>query len=134
MNIDIFPTLVNLAGGSPPADRAIDGENIMPLLTADAETPHEVLYLFNNDRIAGVRSGKWKLVLESFYRITVRSLDVPESDYGSEGLLFDLERDPTETYSYTRENPDVVKRMRELLVKGQQELDASVLPQMWNRF
>ena len=73
-------------------------------------------------------------MVESFYRTSVRSLDVPESDYGSEGLLFDLQRDPTETYSYTRENPVVVKRMRELLVKGQQELDASVLPQMWNRF
>lgn len=133
MNIDIFPTLMNLAAAPLPTDRIIDGKDITALLTSNAPTPHEVLYLFDNDRIAGVRSGKWKLVVESRYRTSVPSFDNPQSYYGPNGLLFDLETDPSETYSFTRENPEVVARMRALLLRGQQDLDSTILQQMWNR-
>lgn len=133
MGIDIFPTLLALAGGSLPVDREIDGKNILALLTENATTPHEALYLFNDDRIAGVRSGRWKLVVESFYRTALPSFDNPQSYYGPDGLLFDLELDPSETYSYTRENPEVVARLREYLEQGQRSLNSTVLQQMWNR-
>ncbi len=133
MGIDIFPTLLKLAGGTVPGDREIDGKDIMPMLSENASTPHEALYLFNNDRIAGVRSGKWKLVVESFYRSVLVSFDHPDSYYAPLGLLFDLELDPTETYSYTRENPEVAARLRGYLERGQHALNSSVLQQMWNR-
>jgi uncharacterized sulfatase len=133
MNIDVFPTLLKLAGGELPADREIDGEDIMPMLVSGASSPHEYLYLFDNDRIAGVRSGQWKLVVETRYRVAVTSFDNPQSYYGPEGLLFDLVRDPSETYSYTREYPEVVSRLRGYLERGQRQLNSTVLPQMWNR-
>ena len=105
----------------------------MPMLSQNAATPHEALYLFNKDRIAGVRSGRWKLVVESFYRSVLVSFDHPDSYYAPLGLLFDLELDPTETYSYTRENPEVAARLRGYLERGQQALNTTVLQQMWNR-
>ena len=132
MNIDVFPTLMTLAGAPASALQNIDGENIMPVMAENAPSPHEALFLFNNDRIVGVRSGKWKLVVETRYRAAQNSFE--HSDYyGPDGLLFDLERDPSETYSYTREFPDVVERMRGSLVQGRRELNATALPQMWNR-
>lgn len=133
MNIDLFPTLVQLAGGELPADRVIDGKDIMPVLRGGAASPHEALFLFQNDRIAGVRSGKWKLVVESNYLSVVTSFDNPDSYYGPDGLLFDLERDPAETYSYTRENPDVVARLRSYLEQARSNLNSTVLEAMWNR-
>ena len=48
-------------------------------------------------------------------------------------FLFDLEKDPSETYSYTRENPSVATRLRKLLEAGQEEFSSAVLPDMWNR-
>ena len=39
----------------------------------------------------------------------------------------------TETYSYTRENPEVAARLRGYLERGQQALNTTVLQQMWNR-
>ena len=132
MNIDLFPTLVELAGGQLPRDRDIDGKNILPLLTDGAASPHDALYLFNNDRIVGVRSGPWKLVIETRYRAALNSFE--HSDYyGPDGLLFDLEKDPGETYSFTREYPEVVEHLQELLIQGRRELNAAALPQMWNR-
>jgi uncharacterized sulfatase len=133
MNIDLFPTLVKLAGGDLPSDRPIDGKDILPMLVDGAASPHEALFLFDKDRIAGVRSGKWKLVVESQYRAAVPSFDNPNSYYGPNGLLFDLDRDPSETYSYTREYPEVVAQMREFLTEGQKKLDSTVLENMWNR-
>jgi uncharacterized sulfatase len=133
MNIDLFPTLVKLAGGELPDDRPIDGKDILPLLSQGAASPHEALYLFQNDRIAGVRSGKWKLVVESSYRNVITSFDNAESYYGPQGLLFDLELDPAETYSYAREHPDVVRRLRGYLEQAQQDLETTVLENMWFR-
>ena len=51
MNIDLFPTLVGIAGGELPADRVIDGKDMLPLLRDGANSSHEALYLFDGDRI-----------------------------------------------------------------------------------
>ena len=133
MNIDIYPTLTRLAGSMLPASQVIDGKNILPLLANGEKTPHEALLLFNNNRIAGVRSGRWKLIVESFYRTAIVSFDNASSYYAPNGLLFDLEKDPSETYSYTRENLSVATRLRKLLEAGQKEFSSAVLPGMWNR-
>ena len=133
MNIALLPTNLDFAENPQPKDRAIDGKSLKGILTLHENTPHEVLYLFNNDRIAGVRKGKWKLVVESFYRSGLPSFDNTDSYYGPNGLLFDLEKDPTETYSYTRENLEVARELHELLEKGQADLKSHVLPNMWNR-
>ncbi|ALO46873.1 sulfatase family protein [Pseudohongiella spirulinae] len=133
MNIDLFPTLLALAGGELPDDRVIDGKNIMPVLRDGARSPHEALFMFQNDRIAGVRSGQWKLVVESNYLSVVTRFDHPDSYYGPTGLLFDLQRDPSETYSYAREYPDVVARLRGYLEQAQRNFDSTILESMWNR-
>ena len=132
MNIDLYPTLVSLAGGILPDDRPIDGKNIFPLLAGSNKSPHEALFLFNRDRIVGVRSGQWKLVVETRYRATLNSFE-HSSYYGPDGLLFDLKNDPGETYSFTREYPEVVQKLRTNLQDAREELKPAILPQMWNR-
>ncbi len=84
-------------------------------------------------RIAAVRSGKWKLVVETFYRTGVPSFDNPNSYYAPYGLLFDLEKDPSETYSFTREYPGVAEELHSYLTEGQRTLNSKVLPNMFNR-
>ena len=132
MNIDLYPTLISLAGGRLPDDRPIDGKDMLPLLTGSNASPHEVLFLFNRDRIVGVRSGQWKLVVETRYRATLNSFE-HSTYYGPDGLLFDLKNDPGETYSFTREYPEVVQQLRKHLRNAREELLPAVLPQMWNR-
>jgi len=133
MNIDLFPTLVGIAGGELPADRVIDGKDMLSLLRDGANSSHEALYLFDGDRITAVQAGQWKLVVESRYRAAVSRFDHPASYYSPNGLLFDLLKDPSETYSYTREMPEVAARLHSLLVAGQQQFNSAVLPQMFNR-
>ena len=58
-----------------------------------------------------MQSGQWKLVVETRYRATLNSFE-HSSYYGPDGLLFDLRNDPGETYSFTREYPEIVQQMR----------------------
>ncbi|MDX1984511.1 MAG: sulfatase [Bryobacteraceae bacterium] len=60
--IDVFPTACGVAGAKVPADRPIDGRNILPLMqSGDAKSPHDVLFAMAGPQLAIVRSGKWKL-------------------------------------------------------------------------
>ena len=133
MNIDVLPTILDFAGVSLPSETPPDGKSLRGVLTNGEGSPHDYLYLFNNDRIAAVRSGKWKLVVETFYRTGVPSFDNPNSYYAPNGLLFDLEKDPSETYSFTREYPGVAEELHSHLIKGQKALNSKVLPNMFNR-
>jgi len=55
--IDMLPTILKAAGLAPPADRIIDGEDIMPLLkSARAKTPHEAIFGMAGTRLMIVRS------------------------------------------------------------------------------
>ena len=57
-------------------------------------SPHEVLYFFNNERIAALRTQDWKMVVQASYRDIQRRL--PKHDVL---LLFDMRADPQERYS-----------------------------------
>jgi len=127
MNFDVFPTLLKLAGAGKPNDRIIDGKDIWPVLAEDALTPHEFLYFFDNETITAIRTQRWKFVVYSRYRDWLSLFQGGHRGsrhYYHPGLLFDLETDPEEQFSYTRENPEVVARMLEILNKGREELEA----------
>ncbi|MEX0686659.1 MAG: sulfatase [Balneolales bacterium] len=124
MNFDLYPTLAKLAGGTVPKDRAIDGKDIWSLFQGDKKSPHEYLYFFNNEEITAVRSQRWKFVIQSYYRTMLKSYD-GESHYYHPGLLFDLELDPAERFSFTRDNPEIVDQMIEWLEVGNRIFETS---------
>lgn len=65
--MDLLPTFIELTGGTVPADRVIDGNNIWPLLSGagGSKSPHDAFFYYKRDRkaghIEGVRVGDWKL-------------------------------------------------------------------------
>lgn len=118
MNIDLLPTLASIAGTTAPDDRVIDGRDILPLMQGAGASPHDVLYFYNGNDIAAVRDARYRLVLNTYYR----DFYVPFERYGSK-LLFDLERDPEERFSYVRENPDVVDRLMAKVTAMRAETD-----------
>jgi hypothetical protein len=46
---------------SPPADRVIDGQDILPLFTSDAASPHEVIFGMQGAKLANISDARWKL-------------------------------------------------------------------------
>lgn len=107
MNIDLMPTLLGLAGKPPPPGVLLDGKDLSAVWRANAPSPHEELVLFDNERVAAIRTDRWKYVGRSYYR----GYDLPLNRLGL-NLLFDVRADPSETYNLASLHPDVLKDMR----------------------
>lgn len=103
LNVDVAPTLLDLAGVEAPP--AVQGRSLRPLLEG-ASTPwrEEVFteHLWDYDRIPrteGLRTRDWKYI---------RYLDHPEYEE-----LYDLQSDPREEHNLASEEP-YAERLREL--------------------
>jgi arylsulfatase A len=118
--MDLLPTFALLAGGKPPGDRIIDGQDIRPLLFArtDGWKPREAFYYYYMDQLQAVRSGRWKLHLP--LRQKKRNWAQPEPD--SPLRLYDLQTDIGEQKNVAARHPDVVKRLTRLAEKAREDL------------
>ena len=95
--VDMFPTLVGLAGGTTAGGKPLDGLDMWPTIAHGAPSPRtEVVYDVEPFR-AAVRQGNWKLV----WRVVLPS----------KIELFDLATDPGETKNVADQHPDVVTRL-----------------------
>ena len=121
MNIDILPTVAALAGASLPEARVIDGRDIWPLLQGAERSPHESLVFFVDDKIAALRTARWRYVVSTFYRTYL--MPIEQYPYCCE-FLFDMESDPSERYSRVRDQPGVVAQMRAELARATAEITA----------
>ena len=124
INIDLLPTIADATGSELPTDRTIDGRSLLPLMVTNTveQSPHRYFYYFNNEEIAGIRDGRWKLLTRAYYRRHLGALDkfdeLPEFE-GPYWLLFDLDDDPSERYSLAREHPEVVRRLSEEMARAE---------------
>ena len=95
--MDLLPTLANLAGTSPPEDRATDGYDIRNLLAnpEDADSPHDhyVYHTGDGDLNAIRDTNGWKLHLDT-------------------GELYHLHTDVEEEYDVAEKNPEIVTRLQ----------------------
>ncbi|XP_051464154.1 steryl-sulfatase isoform X3 [Apus apus] len=128
-NMDIFPTIVNLAKAQLPTDRIIDGHDLMPLLQGKVtRSKHEFLFHYCNAYLNAVRwhaensESVWKV----FFFTPNFSPENSNGCYDShvcfchEGfitwhdppLLFDLSKDPEEKVPLT---PETESRFYEIL-------------------
>ncbi|VGO12368.1 Arylsulfatase [Pontiella desulfatans] len=99
--MDLLPTFAKLAGAAIPSDRVIDGEDIWPVLSGSAKSPHEAFFFHKGNALAAVRSGKWK------YH---QSHD--KKGKKTKPALYDLEQDIGETTNVLKNHPEVAARMR----------------------
>ena len=100
--MDVVPTCLEAAGIELPADRAIDGESILPMVSDGAPSPHTQLCWENGKQLA-IREGDWKLVLNG--RLT--------GDTADDVHLSNLADDPGERTNLADAKPDFVARLTE---------------------
>ena len=99
-NMDLYTTLINIAGASLPDDRPIDGKDMMSLLLNDAPSSHEYFYYFRNLNLEAIRDASWKLHVKP----------MPGID-GIEPQLFNLHEDPYERFNVAENHPAIVDRL-----------------------
>jgi arylsulfatase A-like enzyme len=112
--MDILPTLAKLAGAPLPA-QPLDGIDIWPLLTGEAESiDRDVLLYFDDWQLQCARWGKWKLHVAR-YNSDAFEPGPPEGRINLPLIhpeLYDMENDPEESYDTAIDNPDVVAKIR----------------------
>jgi arylsulfatase A-like enzyme len=133
MGIDLFPTLLGLAGLGLPSDRVIDGTDIWPLLAGDAEQLSErPLYFFHEFDVEGMRVGDWKYFRDLSHWTWPLPLDKRDNfagriagarDYTPPGTeiriptlgtwpkLFQVRRDRGEAYDVVKKYPKKAEEM-----------------------
>jgi arylsulfatase A-like enzyme len=107
--LDLFPTLLELAGASAPENK-LDGMSLLPVLTGKGKIGERTLFWAYMKQRA-VRRGKWKLITGA-----------PGS--GPSPALFDLENDLGETKDLAQQNPDIIKDLSASLRKWEQDVGA----------
>lgn len=105
---DFLPTAAEIAGASTPKE--IDGISMLPTLLGGKQRQHEYLYWEFYERGFGqaVRMGNWKAV---------------RTDDGEPIELYDLSKDIGETNDLAGEHPDIVAKMRELMLRAHVKTD-----------
>ncbi len=123
MNIDIFPTVLTIASIETSQDLRIDGKNILAVLKGENSSPHEVLYFFNNDRIAALRDQRWRLVLSDYPPWRDARPFLFEKTLNRQPLLFDMDADREERFDMSRDKHNVMTKLWRFLEKGRAELE-----------
>ena len=108
--MDILPTLANLAGAALPS-APLDGVDIWPLLMGEKQQmDRDALLYFDCWNAQCARMGRWKLHVARYNTPPW----LPDPVCGRMNLplanpeLYDLERDPDESYDMAGDNPQVV--------------------------
>ena len=127
--MDLFPTIARAAGAPPPGD--LDGMDLAPLF-ANPKSPLDrpALLYFDGLSLTCVRRGPWKLHLARlnaapYTREWLANRDplrLPQPE------LYDLNRDPDESFDVAPQHPEVV---RDLSARAEQVL--ATLPEETRR-
>jgi len=100
-HFDIYSTAAAAAGATMPGDRKMDGVDLLPFVTGEAEgVPHDTLF-WTQDHYRVVRHEGWKLQRNG-----------PNDEFV---WLFDLANDPTEQRNLAKERPNKVAELDALL-------------------
>ena len=118
--MDLLPTFAALAGAKPPADRVIDGEDILHLFHGDfaKANPDKAYYYYLRVHLQAVRQGQWKLHLPRAKEpigaapFSRNAHIAPADRIGfAKPFLINLEKDLGETTDVSAQNLKVVRRL-----------------------
>ena len=129
--LDVFPTVMALAGAPLPTDRSIDGRDISEhLLNKNYKEQNDFLMMYSgvDNEVTALRQGPWKLLTSTYSQLQDNhgfnniSLDNP--------LLFQVEQDLSEVIDKSKEMPDKTYHMQQKLKLLQQQINTE--GSFWN--
>ena len=108
LGMDLFATMVSIAGAKPPENLKLDGVDLLPMLTEGAILPERMLF-WRYRKIKAARKGPWKLLIQ-----------------GSQSKLYNLSEDLGEKENLAKDRPDIVKALEDELAAWEQEVSAGI--------
>jgi arylsulfatase A-like enzyme len=110
--MDLFVTGAKLAGAKVPDDRAIDGKDITPLLKGTGPVERDVYCYYRGTQLYAARLGNFKA-----HFITQPAYGPEPAKPHDPPLLYDLEKDPGESFDIAAQLPEVIEQIRAAVEK-----------------
>jgi arylsulfatase A-like enzyme len=115
--MDLYTTVVKLAGGHVPTDRVVDGVDLRHVLFGTGPSPRQTVFYYRGTRIFAVRKGPYKAHF------------ITQTGYGGDKpvphdppLLYHLGHDPSEKFNIAQDHPDVIADITKEVEKHQRTL------------
>ena len=108
LGMDMFLTMVSIAGAKLPAGLKLDGVDLLGMLTEDGKLPERTLF-WRYIKERAVRKGPWKLLVQ-----------------GDNVKLYNLDEDLGEKKNLAGAKPETVKMLQDELSAWEQEVSAGV--------
>jgi arylsulfatase A-like enzyme len=128
--LDLLPTFASVSGGTPPADRPLDGVDLSPTLKRAAPSPRQTLFYYATTGgypapLVAVRRGSFKLHLRVPSDAAGQRGAAPAQGRGGAAAaqpeaappaveLYNLDEDPSEKFNLAQSRPDIVDQLRRI--------------------
>jgi len=109
--VDIYPTLLKLAGANLEQALPIDGKDVWPTIVEGAPSPHEEVLLNSTPANGAIRRGDWKLVCNGSIGANNTGQPVDEKVFE----LFNLSEDPYERNNLMEKYPQKFQELKQRL-------------------
>jgi arylsulfatase A-like enzyme len=124
-SVDIYPTLLQLAGGSPPQDYVLDGESLVPVLASGGKEglKRDAIY-WHFPGYLGAGPGSWRTMPAG----AVRSGDYKLIEFFEDGRLelYNLADDLSQQHNLAASEPERVKELHQKLVDWREQVGAKM--------
>lgn len=126
---DLFPTILEVAGGSPPPGHVVDGKPLQTLLSGKPDPQRKQQFLMHyphgphrSNYFTTWRDGDWKVIYHTLPEIPTHGGFI-QNDSGHY-QLFNLVDDPFESNDLAKSNPQQLHRMMTGLIAALESHDA----------
>ena len=120
--LDIFPTILEMSNSGQVDDRIIDGLSIKNTLLNLEPSKREKVIFYREREVYALRYRQFKahFITNGVYNYPSRDIKT----YLKNPLLYNLDIDPSEKYDIADENPEILKKIYEVLESHQNNLNA----------
>jgi arylsulfatase A-like enzyme len=123
-SVDLYPTLVNAAGASPPADYPLDGESYLSLLTGAGLPPTRDAIFWHFPGYLGAGANQWRTTPAGAIRMGDWKLIEYFEDDRQE--LYNLKDDVGEQHNQIDGQHEVARRLHDRLAAWRQDVGAKM--------
>ncbi len=105
-SMDLYPTILGLAGVEVAQNKPLDGNNIKDLLTGQKDKVTDVVYYYDANNLYAIRKGAYKAHFQ-----TNASYSQKPAESHNPPLLYNVEHDPSEKFEIGKKYPEVVEEL-----------------------
>lgn len=117
--LDLFPTIMSIAGIELPSDRSYDGYDLSPTIFEGKNSERENVFYYHGTEVFAVRQGKWKVHFKTIANIYTQEQTIITH---TPPQVFNLLLDPSEQFDLATSNPAVIESAAKLVAQHQRSI------------